>query len=139
MREVLEERIRLWLDDDEGSVEYAEEVEGRWAVRMRQETRDATTVWFTVGERSLEFEAYVLPEPLAPEEVHRQALLRNARAWRCFFATDAENAIVLRGRLAADLVTVEELDRVLGEVYETIELSFRPMVRAGFPGRENSG
>ena len=138
MREVLEERIRLWLEDEEGSVEYAEEVEGRWAVRMRQETRDATTVWFEVGERSLEFEAYVLPEPRAPVEVHRQALKRNARGWRCFFALDEENAVVLRGRLAVGSVTVEELDKVLGEIYETIELSFRPMVRAGFPTREKS-
>jgi hypothetical protein len=146
MRDVLEERIGLWLEDPESSVEYAEDVEGRWAVRMRQETRDATTVWFDVGERSLTFEAYVLPEPAAPAEVHRQALLRNRRAWRCFFAVDNENAIVLRGRLAAASVTLDELDRVLGEVYETIELAFRPMVRAGFPGssppttaRENSG
>lgn len=138
MRAILEERIRLWLDDEEGSVEYAEEVEGRWAVRMRQETRDATTIWFTIGQRSLEFEAYVLPEPREPAGVHRQALARNARAWRCFFALDAENAVVLRGRLATDLVTVEELDRVLGEVYETIELAFRPMARTGFPGREKS-
>jgi len=138
MRDVLEERIRLWLEDAEGSVEYAEEVDRRWAVRMRQETRDATTVWFDVGQRSLTFEAYVLPEPVAPEEVHRQAMVRNARAWRCFFAVDSENAIVLRGRLAADRVTLDELDRVLGEVYDTIELAFRPMVRAGFPAREKT-
>lgn len=139
MREVLEDRIRLWLEDEESSVEYAEQVEGRWAVRMRQETRDATTVWFEIGERSLIFEAYVLPAPSAAAEVHRQALTRNARAWRCFFALDVEDAIVLRGRLAADLVTIEELDRVLGEIYETIELAFRPMVRAGFSSREKSG
>ena len=139
MRAVLEERIRLWLDDPESSVEYAEEVEGRWAVRMRQETRDATTVWFTLGQRSLEFEAYVLPEPVAPEEVHRLALTRNARAWRCFFAVDAESAVVLRGRIAAADVTLDELDRVLGEVYDTIEVAFRPMLRAGFPSREKSG
>jgi len=139
VRDVLEDRIRLWLEDEESSVEYAEEVEGRWAVRMRQETRDATTVWFEIGERSLMFEAYVLPAPPAAAEVHRQALMRNARAWRCFFALDAENAVVLRGRLAADLVTIDELDRVLGEIYETIELAFRPMVRAGFPSREKSG
>ncbi len=139
MREVLEERIRLWVDDPESSVEYAEEVDGRWAVRMRQDVRDATTVWFDVGERSLTFEAYVIPSPLSPQEVHRQALVRNARAWRCFFALDGEGAVVLRGRLAADMVTVDELDRVLGEVFETIELAFRPMVRSGFPGREKSG
>jgi hypothetical protein len=139
MREILEERIRLWLDDPVSSVEYCEEVEGRWAVRMGQQTRDATTVWFDVGERSLQFEAYVLPTPTSPGEVHRQALVRNARAWRAFFAVDREGAIVLRGRLPAEQVTLDELDRALGEVYETIELAFRPMVRAGFPGREKSG
>lgn len=138
MRRVLEERIRRWLEDEESSVEYAEEVEGRWAVRMRQEVRDATTVWFDIGERSLEFEAYVLPAPAAAPEVHRQALVRNARSWRCFFAVDHEQAIVLRGRLAAGSVTLDELDRVLGEIYEMIEIAFRPMVRSGFPSREKS-
>jgi hypothetical protein len=138
VRETLEERIRLWLDDPTSSVEYAEEVEGRWAVRMRQETRDATTVWWDVGERSLTFEAYVLPAPPVPAEVYRQALVRNARAWRCFFALDTEGAIVIRGRLGKDRVGLEELDRVLGEIYEMIEIAFRPMVRAGFPGREKS-
>lgn len=138
MREILEQRIELWVDDPASSVEYAEEVEGRWAVRMRQEVRDATTVWFDVGQRSLQFEAYVMPAPPSPGEVHRQALVRNARAWRCFFAVDSEGAIVLRGRLAADRVTLDELDRVLGEVFESIELAFRPMIRAGFPSREKS-
>lgn len=139
MREVLETRIRLWLEDAGSDVEYAEELDGRWAVRMRQETRDATTVWFDVGQRSLRFEAYVLPAPETPAEVHRQALVRNARAWRVFFAVDDEGAIVLRGRLPADRVDLEELDRVLGEIFETVELAFRPMVRAAFPGREKSG
>lgn len=139
MREVLERRIELWLESEESSVEYAEEVEGRWAVRMRQEVRDATTVWFDVGERSLWFEAYVIPAPPRSSEVHRQALVRNGRAWRCFFALDEEGAVVLRGRVPAERVDLEELDRVLGEIYETIELSFRPMVDAGFGSRENSG
>lgn len=139
MREVLEERIRLWVDDPESQVEYAEELEGRWAVRMRQEVRDATTVWFEVGERSLSYEAYFMPAPVEPAEVHRQALVRNMRAWRCFFAVDAEQAVVLRGRLPLAQVTLEELDLVLGEVYETVEVAFRPMIRAGFAGREKSG
>jgi len=139
LRQILEERIRLWVEDRDSAVEYAEEVEGRWAVRMRQQTRDATTVWFDVGERSLRFEAYVMPAPTAPAEVHRQALVRNARAWRCFFAVDEEGAIVVRGRLPADRVSLDELDSVLGEVFETIELAFRPMVRAAYPGREKSG
>ena len=139
MREVLEERIRRWVDDVESSVEYAEEVDGRWAVRMRQEVRDATTVWFDIGERSVWFEAYVLPEPTFKTEVHRQALVRNRSSWRAFFALDGEEAVVIRGRLTESQVTLDELDLALGEVYELIELAFRPMVRAGFPSRENSG
>ncbi len=138
MRELLEERIRLWVEDDESAVEYAEEVEGRWAVRMRQEVRDATTVWFDVGERSLWFEAYVLPSPPLTGQVHRQALIRNRSSWRAFFALDKEEAIVIRGRISSPQVSLEELDLALGEVYEMVELAFRPMLQTGFPGREKS-
>lgn len=138
MRATLEERIELWLADPDSSVEYAEEVEGEWAVRMRQEARDATTVWFTVGERSLRFEAYVLPEPPVRAEVHRQALVRNLAAWRCFYAVDGEGALVIRGRIVAERVTLVELDRVLGEIYEMVEVGFRAMVGAGWPEREKS-
>lgn len=132
------ERIRLWLEDPDSTVEYSEELEGRIAVRMRQQARDATTVWFDIGERSLSFEAYLMPATPLPGEVYRQALVRNMRSWRVFFAVDDEGAIVLRGRLPAESVTTEELDFVLGEIYETVELAFRPMIRAGL-GREKSG
>jgi hypothetical protein len=138
LREILESRIQQWLDDPESSVEYAEEVEGRWAVRMRQQVRDATTVWFTVLQRSLEFEAYVVPVPPKAVEIWRQALFRNQRSWRAFFAIDGEGDLLLRGRLDADRVTLLELDRVLGEIYETIELCFRPMVGVIAASRENS-
>lgn len=138
MRAVLEERIGLWLADPDSSVAYAEEVEGRWAVRMRQEVRDATTVWFTVGERSLQYEAYVIPEPPLPVEIHRQALVRNMTGWRCFYAVDREGALVIRGRLAASTVSLDELDRVLGEIYQMVEVGFRSFIAAGWPRRENS-
>lgn len=138
MKDVLLDRIGLWLEDPESSVEYAEEVEGRWAVRMRQEVRDATTVWFDVGERSITYEAYVLPVPPESTESYRQALVRNQRGWRAFFALDDEGALVLRGRLASTAVTLEELDLVLGELYEMVEIAFRPLVRSAYPPREKS-
>ncbi len=138
MRQVLEARIDSWLADPESSVEYAEELDGRWAVRMRQETRDATTVWFTVMERSLELEAYLMPAGEGTVDLFRQALARNMRGWRVFFALDRDQGLVLRGRLAADSVTDLELDLALGEVYEMVEVSFRPMLRALVQGREKS-
>lgn len=136
---MLELRVEAWLRDPDSTVEYVEEVEGRWAVRMGQETRDVTTVWFTVGERSLEYEAYVLPVGDGTIDLFRQALRRNMAAWRSFFAIDDEGGLVLRGRLPEDRVTSLELDRVLGEIYEAIEVGFRPLLRLLQRSRENSG
>ena len=128
MRATLVAQIEAWLDDPESSVVYSEELEGRWAVRMRQQTRDATTVWFSVGERSIEYEAFVLPIPPEAGHAMRQALVRNQRAWRAFFAIDREGDLVLRGRLPASQVTPSELELALGEIYDTIEVSFRPLL-----------
>ncbi len=139
MRQVLLDRIDSWLTDPESSVEYAEEVDGRWAVRMRQETRDATTVWFTVRERSLELEAYLMPAGDGTIELFRQALARNMRGWRVFFALDQDQGLVLRGRLAAASVTGLELDLALGEIYEMVEVAFRPLLRALLQDREKTG
>ncbi len=138
MRATLVAQIQAWLDDAESSVEYSEELEGRWAVRMRQQTREATTVWFTVGDRSLEYEAFVLPMPPGAGSAPHQALLRNQRAWRAFFAIDREGDLVLRGRLAAGQVTSSELELALGEIYDTIEVSFRALL-AALSEREKTG
>lgn len=132
-RDALEEMIGRWVADPDSSVEYAEQVEGRWAVRMRQEARDVTTVWFDVGDRSIRAEAYVIPSPPeAAAEVYRQCLVRNIGGWRCHFALDREGAVVIVGRLAAEHVDSLELDLLLGEIHQMIEVAFRPLARAAF-------
>lgn len=134
---ILTATIDSWVADPESDVVYAEWVPnappegGRWAVRMLQQVREATTVWFWVGERSLVAEAYVVPAPEVAEPVYRQALIRNGRSFRVNFALDAEGALVLRSRLPVERVSAEELSYLLAEIYETIELSFRPMLIAG--------
>jgi hypothetical protein len=60
--DVLTSLIAAWVADPEGDVVYAEEVDGHWATRMRQECREATTIWWEVGQRTITAEAYVLPE-----------------------------------------------------------------------------
>lgn len=130
---VLAKTIAAWVADPESDVEYSENVEGRWAVRMRQGVRSATTVWWTVGDRSVVAEAYVLPAPAANRaEVYRLCLLRNHRMWRCHFALDREGAVVLIGRLPVAEVNPLSLDLLLGEIYEAVELSFRPLVTMAF-------
>ncbi|MEX1272071.1 MAG: hypothetical protein WEB55_06440, partial [Acidimicrobiia bacterium] len=55
--------IRYWLEDPDSAVVYAEQVESRWAVRMTQTVRDATTVWWNPGQRTVGMEAYLGPVP----------------------------------------------------------------------------
>ena len=125
--------ITKWLDDPESAVVYAEELDGRWAVRMTQETRDFTTVWFTPDERTLRYEAYVLPNPShSAKEVYRQCLFRNQSQWRTHFSIRRDGGIYLEGRMLNEAVTEEELGFVLGEIYQSIEVSFRALLGAGY-------
>lgn len=132
-RSILERSIADWVNDPASDVVYAEEVEGRFAVRMRQTIRDATTVWFTVGQRSLTAEAYVIPALEHPGGAHRLALIRNHKSFRVNFALDTEEALVLRARIPIERVTAEELSYVLAEIYQTIEISFRSLLRENNP------
>ena len=72
--------FRSWVEDPGSDVVATELVDGRWAVRMAQQTRDFTTVWVEPGDRTVGFEAYVLPSPPKQlEEVYRLLLVRNHR------------------------------------------------------------
>ncbi len=138
-RDLLVSVIEAWVADPESDVVYAEDVEGRWAVRMIQTVRDATTVWWDIGDRSIRAEAYVLPAPEANEgEVYRLCLVRNGSSWRTRFALDREGAVVIRGRIAVEEATAERLDLLLAEIYELVETTFRPLARLAF-GRPPRG
>jgi Putative bacterial sensory transduction regulator len=108
----------------------------RWFVRMRGEEKDITTVWLTLGQRTLRYETYVLP---APEENHAEfyehLLRRNDRLVGAHFSIGAEDAVFLRGELSVGAVDEQELDRALGTLYATVEQCFRPALRIGFASR----
>lgn len=128
--DVLAGVIRHWVDDPDSAVVYAEAVDGRWAVRMTQSVRDATTVWWEAGQRTVGMEAYLGPVPEhAAEELYRLLLVRNRDTWRCRFALDVEGGVVVRGRLANAEVSGATLDALLGEAYDLIERTFPPFVR----------
>ena len=128
-----------WLSDAESTVEWAGSYEGRCGIRMRQQVRDATTVWFDIGDRTVGFEAYLLPSPPAGEkDVYRHCLARNHRSWPAAIAMDGRGDLFVRGRIPLSDLTPQRLDEAVGAVYEVVELSFRPLLRAGFSSREKS-
>ncbi len=128
-----------WEADPDSDVVWAGEHEGRRGIRMAQSCRDFTTVWFDIGERTVGFEAYVLPgPPHAGVDFYRFCLQRNWRSWPAHLAIDHRGDLFVVGRIPLPTLSETSLDGAVGAVYELIELSFRTLLRLGFQQREKS-
>jgi len=134
-----ERRIDAWLRDarDAGSavvaVDRGEPGERRWYVRLRGDDKDFTTIWLTLGQRTLRYETYVLPAPEANHaEFYEQLLRRNYGLVGAHFAIGPENAVFLIGELPLGAFDEAELDRVVGSMLAFVEHSFRALLGAGF-------
>ena len=143
---VVERRIDEWLaafrsenGDVVADIQRGEAGEHRWYVRMRGTEKEFTTVWLTLGQRTLRYETYVMP---APEENHAEfyehLLRRNEKLVGAHFSIGIEDAVFLRGELAVTSLSQSEMDRILGSVYAYVEQCFRPALRIGFASRFSS-
>ncbi len=143
----LRSRIDAWLTEfatdhplvaalDRGTSDDGPLGEPRWYVRMIGEDKEFTTVWLTLGQRTLRYETYVLPAPEEnTEQVMETLLRRNDQLVGVHFSIGAEDAIYLRGEIPDSAVTADEIDRVLGTIYTTVEANFRALVRLAFASR----
>ena len=108
----------------------------RWYVRMRGEDKEFITVWLTLGQRTLRYEAYVMP---APEEnaatLYENLLRRNQALIGHHFAIGVEDAVFLRGDLPLAVLSEDELDRAIGSLYATTEQVYQGLLRIGFASR----
>jgi hypothetical protein len=142
---VLERQIDEWLGNLRSTnsaivaIDHAEPepaFRSRWYVRMAGESKEFTTIWITLGQRTLRYETYVMP---APEEnaleLFDNLLRRNDRLIGAHFSIGAEDAVFLRGDLPLSALSEAELDRIVGSTYAYVEQSFRPLLRIGFASR----
>ena len=117
-------------------VEDVESDADRWFVRVNGDAKDVFSVWFTVDQRTLTYETYVLPFPEENQAAFFEQLLRrNNRLRELAFCIGDEDAIFLRGQIDIRLVDAEVLDRILGSTYAAIEDSFTSALRLGFASR----
>jgi hypothetical protein len=139
--DALEATMARWLErtKDENPIVAAVDRDPsmrRWFVRLLGEEKDYTTVWFTLGQRTLQFETYVMP---APEENHaafyEHLLRRNRTCNGMAFCIGDEDALFLRGQLPVRAVDDGELDRILGSIFAYVEQFFRPAMRIGYASR----
>ena len=114
----------------------AEEGVRRWYVRLAGDEKEFTTIWFTLGQRMLHYETYVMPAPEENEQqLYEHLLRRNLRLVGCHFAIGAEDAVFLVGALPLRSLDEAELDRIIGSVFAAVERCFRPALRIGFASR----
>jgi hypothetical protein len=109
------------------TVEYDPELH-RWYVRFTCDTRDATTIYFDLHQRTLRYEVYFLPAPPEPSAALYEFLLkRNHAMYGARFSLGPDGDIYLVGRVALEHLSEEEIDRIIGVLYELTERYF-PMV-----------
>lgn len=110
--------------------------ERRWYVRLRGEEKEFTTVWLTLGQRTLRYETYVMPWPEENHlELFEHLLRRNERLVGARFSIGGEDAVYLRGETPVALLTSDELDNVIGTLFGTVEQTFQVLLRIGFASR----
>jgi hypothetical protein len=138
----IEAQIDDWLaeqrrnDSSIVAIDRGEEDEVRWYVRMRGEEKEFTTIWLTLGQRTLKYETYVMPAPEENAELlYDTVLRRNDGLVGAHFSIGAEDAIFLRGELPLHALNEAELDRIIGTMYATVERSFPSLIRIGFASR----
>ena len=105
-------------------------------MRFGCDGRDATTIYFDLHQRTLRYEVYFLPDPPRNHlELYRFLLQRNHTMYGARFSIGPDGDVYLVGRVALEHLTTEELDRIIGVLYELVEQWFQPAVRAGLPRR----
>jgi hypothetical protein len=113
-------------------VEYDPELR-RWYVRFGCDGRDATTIYFDLHDRTLRYEVYFLPVPPTNLlELYEFLLKRNHAMYGARFSLGPDGDIYLVGRVALEHLTVNELDRIIGVLYELTERWFQPVVRLAY-------
>ncbi len=118
-------------------VEYDPELR-RWYVRFGCDGRDAATIYFDLHQRTLRYELYFLPSPedeARRAELHAWLLRRNHDLYGARFSLGPDGDVYLTGRVALEHLTEQELDRLIGVLFELTERWFQPAITIAFRPR----
>ena len=115
-------------------VEYDAELT-RWYVRFGCDGRDAATIYFDLHQRTLRYELYFLPAPEDETRIpalHAWLLRRNHDLYGARFSLGPDGDVYLTGRVAIEHLTVQELDRIVGVLFELTERWFQAAVTIAY-------
>lgn len=137
-------RIDAWAGElahaDAGALgvdrDHSDPAARRWFIRLAGEDKAVTTVWLTLRERTLHVETQFMPAPEENVEACFEYLLRsNVDLYGMSFAIGWEDAVYLVGRIPAEWVDADTLDRMVGGALSWTEEHFRNAMTIGFASR----
>lgn len=125
------EVVRVVLEDL--ALPWSERAPGVFSVSLPGTAKLLTECALQVGRYGLGARAFVARQPDENHAgVYRWLLQRNLKLRTVAFSLDAVGDIYLTGSLGLDSVTPAGVDQLLGEVAETADRSFNPILQLGF-------
>ena len=120
---------------DERELSYQRKAPGRFFVSLPGIKKLQTNCWLIVSRHSFVIEAFVCRRPdEAQAEVYGYLLRRNAKLYGVHYTIDKMGDIYLLGRMSPELISADELDRLLGQVLEAADGDFNTLLEIGFAG-----
>ncbi|MEV0549799.1 YbjN domain-containing protein [Nocardia salmonicida] len=114
-------------------IEYTRHGDDTFIVVLPGERKLKTTVMLTVGKHGVRIESFVCRKPDENfEGVYKYLLRRNRRLYGVAYTLDNVGDIYLVGRMSAESVTADELDRVFGQILEAVDNDFNMLLELGF-------
>ena len=91
-------------------------------MRFGCDGRDAATIYFDLHQRTLRYEVYFLPDPPAePSASCTGGCCGATTMYGARFSLGPDGDVYLAGRVALEHLTEQELDRIIGVLFELIE------------------
>ncbi|GGX19233.1 YbjN domain-containing protein [Streptomyces chartreusis] len=117
----------------DAELEWESPAPGNYVVKLPGTRKLSTTVSLLVGRHSLSLNAFVIRHPDENEPgVHRWLLERNLKLYGVSYAVDRLGDIYVTAKLPLAAVTVDEIDRLLGQVLEAADGAFNTLLELGF-------
>ena len=125
--------IDAWFEQSDQEVERVGD--NGWLTVLAGERKRTIPVFLELGEHTLMIESFFLAAPdERHDEVYRYLLQRNLRTYNMRFALYDSGDVMLVGILPTHAITVEEIDRTLGQLLTVADESYWPAIRLGFTG-----
>lgn len=104
-----------------------------WLTVLRGERKRGIPVYLELGAHTLVVESFFMSAPdERHDEVYRYLLGRNLRTYTLRFAVYDSGDIMIVGVIPRHAVTVDELDRTLGQLLSVADDSYWPAIRLAF-------